>query len=71
MKDFNVMLRDGRSVIVRAESYHTDGDHYVFPQPGGSEVQFFVKADVIGISEVIPPMMPVASSRRKPRALDG
>ena len=71
MKDFNVILRDGRSVIVRADSYHTDGDHYVFPQPEGGEVQFFVKDEVIGISEVIPPMLPVSFPRHKPRALDG
>ena len=71
MKDFNVVLRDGRTVIVRADSYHTDGDQYVFPQGNGSEVQFFVKSDVVGVSEVIPPMMPVAFSRRHSRALEG
>jgi hypothetical protein len=70
MKDFNVMLRDGRTVIVRAETYITEGDHYVFPQTDGCEVQFFIKAEVTGISIVIPPMLPSPISR-PPRSLDG
>jgi hypothetical protein len=70
MKDFNVLLRDGRSVIVRAETYTTDGDHYVFSQTDGCEVQFFIKEEVTGISIVIPPVMPSPVSR-PPRSLDG
>jgi hypothetical protein len=71
MKTFNVHLRDGRVVAVQAEAYRHEGDQYVFDQPDGNEVQFFIDSEVTGIVEAIPPMMPFVARRSRNRSLDG
>ncbi|MFZ3374955.1 MAG: hypothetical protein WA183_05330 [Chthoniobacterales bacterium] len=54
MKTFNVILRDGRTVPVQAESYVLDSDQYTFVRPNDNEVHFFAKEDVSGIVEATP-----------------
>lgn len=61
MKTFNVYLRDGRIAKVHAETFRHDGDRYVFDNAGTSEAQFFVDAEIAGISEADPPQMPEAA----------
>jgi hypothetical protein len=70
MKTFNVYLRDGRIVAVRADRYRHESNQYVFDGKNDSEVQFFLDCEVTGIIEAIPPVLPMAIPRR-PRALDG
>jgi hypothetical protein len=54
MKTFNVILRDGRTVSVQAESWILDSDQYTFVRPDDIEVHFFAKEDVSGIVEATP-----------------
>jgi hypothetical protein len=51
MKEFKVILRDGRSEVVEAEMYRREGEQYVFDKELSAEVQFFNADDVIGIKE--------------------
>jgi hypothetical protein len=58
MKAFNVYLRDGRIAEVHPETFRHDGDRYVFDNAGTSEAQFFIDAEIAGVSEADPPQMP-------------
>ena len=49
MKTFQVFLKDGRDVDVRAKSYRHEGDQYVFDGEDDAEVQFFYHSEVAGI----------------------
>ena len=69
MKTFNVHLRDGKVVIIRAETYRHEGEQYVFDQSNSSEVQFFVDSEVTGIVEAIPSAI-ASVPRRRPRSLN-
>jgi hypothetical protein len=51
MKTFKVHLLNGQVELVHADGYRRDGDQYVFDTSGSSEVQFFIVAEVTGITE--------------------
>ena len=50
IQTFEVHLKDGRTVIVGAESYVLDNGKYTFNAVGSSEFQWFLEEDVSGIS---------------------
>ena len=70
MKTFKIVLADGRTERVIAETYTRDGEQYVFHNPQHVEVQFFNASDVTGIT-IEPPLesIPLAP-RRQPRSPD-
>lgn len=51
MKTFSVYLRDGRTATVHAHACRNEGNRYVFQNADESSLQFFLQAEVIGISE--------------------
>lgn len=54
MKEWKVVLTDGREEYLHAQRYRREGEQYVFEGDGDTEVQFFVAEFVVGIYEVRP-----------------
>jgi len=51
MKLYQVTLRDGRDILVQADSYQKDGNQYVFPNSEHpDDVQWYLIDEVLGIS---------------------
>ena len=54
MKLFLVTLKNNRQMIVEADSYHHEGEQYVFDGVASGDVEFVMADDVISIT-VLPP----------------
>jgi hypothetical protein len=57
MKEWKIVLIDGREEIVVAQRYRREGEQYVFENDGDDFVQFFEAQHVVGIY-VLPPLPP-------------
>lgn len=49
MNRYRVLLKEGPGEVVEADSYHRDGDQYIFQRDGQNEVQFIKEEYVVGI----------------------
>jgi hypothetical protein len=54
MKEWKIVLTDGREEYVRAQHYRREGEQYVFESDGDTDVQFFKDEFVIGVYEMKP-----------------
>jgi hypothetical protein len=50
MKYYLVILKSGKEIIIKAQSYHKDANHYVFDGTIGEEVQFVLTELVASIT---------------------
>jgi hypothetical protein len=66
MKTFKVHLLNGQVEFVHAEGYRREGDQYVFDKSQSSEVEFFVVAEVTGITEAAHGAQSVPRPPRRP-----
>ena len=54
MRTYLVRLRDGRDMCVEAQSYHREGEQYLFDGTASGEVEFVLADEVISLT-VVPP----------------
>jgi hypothetical protein len=62
MKEWKVVLTDGREEFVHAQRYRREGDQYVFENDGDTDVQFFNAEFIVGIYELQPLPQPRGGS---------
>jgi hypothetical protein len=54
MKEWKIVLVDGREEFVNAQRYRREGEQYVFESDGDTDVQFFKHEFVVGVYEMRP-----------------